>query len=65
MKSKLVKLSCGHELPESEILSEAARIQASKRTTHGAGTGRPREAERCPCGAMTKARATARNHKCK
>ena len=28
------------------------------------GGGRPRSADRCPCGIMTKARAAKRNHRC-
>jgi hypothetical protein len=28
------------------------------------GGGRPRSADRCPCGAMTRARAAKRNHRC-
>ncbi len=35
------------------------------RKTSGAGPGRPRKVDRCPCGLMTKARAEARRHKCK
>ena len=28
------------------------------------GGGRPRSADRCPCGAMTRERAEKRNHRC-
>ncbi len=62
-----MKLTCGHNHTEEEILSAAGRIYASRRrhvVTPGAGPGRPRSADRCPCGAMTKARAAARGHRC-
>jgi hypothetical protein len=46
-----------------DLLSEAARaMQAARKTRAG---GRPQSsAPRCPCGAMTLARATSRKHKC-
>jgi hypothetical protein len=40
------------------------RRSQSKRKTYGAGPGRPKSTERCPCGAMTKSRAIQRNHQC-
>jgi hypothetical protein len=49
----------------TETLSEKRRRAAMSRTVHSGGTGnrgggRPRKAERCPCGANTLARAMAR-----
>ena len=44
----------------SEIRARAGRMVRNR----VAGPGRPRQADRCPCGAMTKARALARRHKC-
>jgi hypothetical protein len=44
----------------SEERSEAAR-QASSFSSH---PGRPPDPNRCPCGAMTVARAAKRKHKC-
>lgn len=35
-----------------------------KRKVVVAGTGRPKSADRCPCGIMTAARAAARKHVC-
>ncbi len=67
MKKPTVRLSCGHEIPESEILSAAAAINGRRggrlQTPH-AGPGRPRSEDRCACGAMTVKRAEARSHKC-
>jgi len=43
------------------LTARAARSMNSKRATFGAGAGRPRKkTERCPCQAMTLARAMAR-----
>jgi hypothetical protein len=56
--------SCHVDHPENEILSAAGAIQAGRRKTHGAGTGRPRSKSRCACGLMTAARAVARKHAC-
>ena len=47
-----------------KLTSDQARALASLRKTHGAGTGRPRKKNRCPCGAMTARRAKARGHHC-
>ncbi|HJT86221.1 MAG TPA: hypothetical protein VJ732_00150 [Bryobacteraceae bacterium] len=46
------------QLREEEITSEQARAMSLARS-HYRG-GRPRSRERCPCGAMTLKRATAR-----
>jgi hypothetical protein len=45
-----------------KLSTRIARRMNAKRETFGAGTGRPRKrnAERCPCQAMTLARAMAR-----
>lgn len=48
MKAGMIPLSCGHSVPEAEILSAAARINAAKRKTRAGG--RPKSTERCPCG---------------
>ena len=43
-------------------LSDAARaLQAARKIYAG---GRPRQKDRCPCGAMTRKRAKQRNHQC-
>jgi hypothetical protein len=57
-KSKLT------EQEHQALLSEAGRLMSQARRTFGAGTGRPRMADRCPCGEMTRKRALARAHKC-
>lgn len=49
---------------EAELLSLAGAINSARRKTRAAGPGKPRTAPRCPCGAMTVARALARNHRC-
>lgn len=59
-----VFLPCGHTATHEEIMRLAGQISSSRRKTHGAGPGRPRTAQRCPCGAMTAARAIQRRHKC-
>jgi hypothetical protein len=62
---KRVRLSCGHELLESEILSAAARISVSRRETFGAGSGRKPVPTPCPrCGAECPSAREARLHKC-
>lgn len=48
---------CQHELTPKEI----GTLYAGLRKTKGGGV---RQSERCPCGAMTLARAAARGHKC-
>ena len=47
-----------------KLSSARARKLAGMRKTHGAGSGRPRSLDRCPCGAMTRARARQRGHRC-
>jgi hypothetical protein len=43
----------------------AVALQALRKTkTGGRNGGPPRRYPRCPCGAMTAARAKQRNHKC-
>jgi hypothetical protein len=54
---------CGHALTADELRSMWGAYRGSLQTPH-AGPGRPPSEDRCPCGAMTKARAKARNHKC-
>lgn len=44
----------------SEIRAEAAK----QRKKFGAGSGRPKSPDRCPCGAMTRERAEKRGHRC-
>lgn len=51
-----------------EWKTKAARAKFAKYVSdfgEGKREGRPRSADRCPCGAMTKARAAKRNHRCK
>jgi len=43
-----------------KLSTRAARKMAAARKTFGAGPGRPRKTERCPCAVMTLARAVAR-----
>jgi hypothetical protein len=59
-----IALPCGHSIPEAEILRLAGQIRAGRRQTHAPGPGRPRTAQRCPCGLMTTARAAQRRHQC-
>lgn len=49
---------------EAELLSLAGAINSARRKKRGAGPGKPRTAPRCPCGAMSLARAKQRNHRC-
>jgi hypothetical protein len=43
----------------------AVALQALRKTkTGGRNGGRPKTAQRCPCGAMTLKRAEQRNHRC-
>lgn len=54
-------------MPRQPTPSEAARALSAMRRTKSGGRngGRKRsDAPRCPCGAMTAKRATARGHKC-
>jgi hypothetical protein len=54
-------------IPDDVLKSERARRNSLRRQTFSGGHegGRPRSAgPRCPCGAMTAARAKARRHKC-
>ena len=55
---------CENELTPEEIRTLWGAMTSSMRTTFGHGPGRPRWKKRCPCGAMTIARAKQRNHKC-
>lgn len=61
-----VTLPCGHTLPEADLLRLAGQIASDRRKTKSGGRngGRPRSADRCPCGAMTTARAAKRRHVC-
>ncbi len=45
-------------------LSAKRRAASKARKTFGAGPGRPRSPDRCPCGAMTARRAALRRHIC-
>lgn len=50
-------------MTRAQIISDHARAMNAARKTRGGG--RPRtKGPRCPCGAMTEKRATARAHKC-
>ena len=53
-------------IPETLLVSEYKRRIAAKRKTFGAGYngGRPRSADRCPCGEMTRHRALTHKHQC-
>ena len=46
------------------ISTERARELSMMRKHFGAGSGRPREKRRCPCGKFTLPRARSRGHKC-
>lgn len=50
------------DLTATEIHQIVGRLRSMLRKTRAGG--RPRSTERCPCGAMTAARAAARNHQC-
>jgi hypothetical protein len=54
---------CEEDLTVEQIRTIWASYTGSLQTPH-AGPGRPRTAKRCRCGAMTRARAKQRNHKC-
>jgi hypothetical protein len=53
-----------------KLTTRQARQLAKLRKTHGAGPGRPKGATNrrrrphCPCGAMTRERASKRGHVC-
>ena len=61
-----ITLPCGHTIPEADLLRLAGAAMAAKRATKSGGRngGRPRTADRCPCGEMTRARAEKRGHRC-
>lgn len=72
---KPVTLPCGHKLPEAAdltpeqqkaVLALGGQITGRRRAGKPGGRsgGRPKSADRCPCGAMTVARAAARRHEC-
>ncbi len=57
MKEPKIRLSCGHLVPEREILTAAGRIQGERRRGKGSGGGRPVVLRPCPkCGASFSAR---------
>jgi len=49
-------------IPDAVLKSEVGRRNQAKRSTFGGG--RPRTADRCPCGVMTISRAIRRKHIC-
>ena len=53
----------GTPLAPEEVRSIWGAYSGKLQSPH-AGPGPPRSASRCPCGAMTKARARQRNHEC-
>lgn len=55
---------CHRSIPPALLRTEGARALGARRKSFS--TGRPRKANvlRCPCGAMTAARAAARGHRC-
>jgi hypothetical protein len=55
---------CRVDHPEADIWAAVGQIREKQRKTHGAGSGRPRKPERCPCGLMSLARAAERKHRC-
>lgn len=57
-------IHCDLPLTFEQVKSLWGTATAKLRTTFGAGTGRPKSKDRCPCGVMTKDRATKRNHVC-
>ena len=56
--------NCEHGLTYDEIKSLWGKATQSRRTTYGAGSGRPKLEDRCPCGKMGKERAALRRHVC-
>lgn len=62
MGKKTARLST---IPTADLYSEIGRRRQASRKTRTPGPGRPRIAPRCPCGAMTIARAKARRHVCR
>ena len=56
---------CEHSLTFEQVKSLWGKATSAQRKTHSGGKdGRPRSADRCPCGVMTKARAAQRRHVC-
>jgi len=51
-------------LSEDESRALVGQIASRMRGTFGAGPGRPRTVTRCPCGAMSVARAEKKRHVC-
>lgn len=56
---------CEGVLKLAEVKSMWCRAMSAKRVTFGAGSGRPRLLDRCPCGKMSTTRAGKRVHICK
>jgi hypothetical protein len=48
----------------AKSLTAIRRAASLARKTYGAGSGRPKIADRCPCGAMSRTRAEKRRHRC-
>jgi len=67
-RQKMVRVDIeGQEfkLSRTEARSLIGRMSAQMRDVYAASSpGRPRRVERCPCGAMSVARAAKRGHKC-
>ena len=55
---------CDAALAFEQVKSLWGNATGAVRTTFGAGPGRPKSKDRCPCEAMTKERAAKRNHVC-
>lgn len=49
---------------ESIELSEQQALSVRGAITAASGGGRPKDSDRCACGAMTRARAAKRGHRC-
>lgn len=47
-----------------KLTTVEARKMSQARKNHGAGSGRPQDPARCPCGEMSVRRAKARYHRC-
>src|SRR6059058_2980843 len=58
--SPVICPACEQPLTDEEIRSMWGSATSNRRQRFGHGTGRPKDPVRCPCGAMTLARAISR-----
>lgn len=57
-------IHCDQPLTYAQVKSLWGKATAAMRDTYGAGPGRPKSTDRCPCGLMTRERAEKRKHVC-